>query len=168
MASRLDGYSTLSCGPINSLQQNMFISAPGISQHAALTCWDNDTIEELEQHVDKYRASRKIILDEISSIFQKEQIAPADGGFYVYVDVGVKNVSLASGLGTVKFCREFLEEEGVAFTPGVDFEDPASDLGEMRLRISYAVGIETGKEAMERFHRYWPRWVERVKEAKGE
>jgi aspartate/methionine/tyrosine aminotransferase len=38
---------------INSLQQNMFINAPTISQTAAMKCWDDDTIAELEQHVEK-------------------------------------------------------------------------------------------------------------------
>lgn len=153
--------------PINSLQQNMFISAPGISQTAALTCWDDDTIVELEQHVDKYRESRQIILEGVSTIFDAQQIAPADGGFYVYVDVGEDNVCLSSDLGTVEFCRTFLEEEGVAITPGVDFEDPAGNLGQMRLRISYAGGIETAREATKRFQRFWPQWVERVQQAKS-
>merc|ERR1712071_262263 len=107
----------------NSLQQNMFISAPGISQTAALRCWDDDTITELEQHVDKYRTSRKIILDELSTLFSKEQIAPADGGFYIYVNLGQDEVCLMEKegkvkMGTVRFCQEFLEEEGVAITPG--------------------------------------------------
>lgn len=150
--------------PINSLQQNMFISAPGISQRAALKCWDEESITELESHVQKYRTSRKIILDSISTIFREEQIAPADGGFYVYIDMGEENVNLDKGKGAVSFCKSFLEEEGVAFTPGVDFEDPETDLGEMRFRISYAGGINTAKEAMKAFHRFWPKWVNSVQE----
>ena len=43
--------------PVNVLQQNMFINAPTISQTAALKCWDDDTIEELEEHVARYRTS---------------------------------------------------------------------------------------------------------------
>jgi aspartate/methionine/tyrosine aminotransferase len=76
--------------PINRLQQNMFINAPTISQTAALSCWDEETIEELEGHVLKYKTSRRIILDELAKIKELDQsnIAPADGGFYVYVDLG--------------------------------------------------------------------------------
>ena len=128
--------------PVNSLQQNMFISAPGISQKAALKCWDESTIQELEQHVEKYRTSRQIILDELSGLFQNDQIAPADGGFYIYMNLGDDEVYLPRNdeekWGAVRFCQMFLEVEGVAFTPGVDFEDPQGDLGERRLRISYA------------------------------
>lgn len=89
----------------------------------------------------------------------------ADGGFYVYIDLGDENV--APGFGSVKMCETFLEEEYVAFTPGNDFEDPAGNLGDRRFRISYAGGIDTAKEAMVRFHRFWPTWLERVHQAKA-
>jgi aspartate/methionine/tyrosine aminotransferase len=153
--------------PINRLQQNMFINAPTISQTAALSCWDKETIEELEGHVLKYKTSRRIILDELAKIKELDQsnIAPADGGFYVYVDLGDNNV-VGGNLGSVAMCKAFLEEEGVAFTPGNDFEDPAGNLGDRRFRISYAGGVETARAAMEKFHRFWPSWIERVQSAK--
>jgi len=43
---------------INSLQQNMLINAPTTSQTAALKCWDDETIAQLESHVEKCRKSR--------------------------------------------------------------------------------------------------------------
>lgn len=152
--------------PINSLQQNMFINAPTISQTAALKCWDSETIEELETHVEKYRKSRSIILEELSHIpdIKSENIAPADGGFYIYIDLGQENI--APGFGSVAMCKAILEEEYVAITPGIDFEDPAGDLGDRRFRISYAGGVETAKEGLKRFRRFWPTWIERVKNAK--
>ena len=151
--------------PINRLQQNMFINAPTISQTAALKCWDDVTISELEGHVQKYRTSRGIILHELSKIsdIDPDNIAPADGGFYVYVDLGEENIS--SGFGSVAMCKALLEEEFVAFTPGVDFEDPSGSLGDRRFRISYAGGVETAKTAMDRFNRFWPTWLQRVKNA---
>ncbi len=152
--------------PINSLQQNMFINAPTISQTAAMKCWDDETIDELEKHVDKYRKSRAIILEELSHIqeINSENIAPADGGFYVYIDLGDENI--AEGRGAVAMCKALLEEEYVAFTPGNDFEDPSGTLGDRRFRISYAGGVETAKEGLKRFRRFWPSWLERVKDAK--
>ena len=158
--------------PINTLQQNMFINAPTISQTAALKCWDDDTDEILQQHVLKYKQSRKIILDVLLNrkLFQDtipaKNIAPSDGGFYVYVDVGEDNVALEQNLGTVAMCETLLEEMYVAFTPGNDFEDPKSNLGNRRFRISYAGGVDTVKEAMHRFYTWWPTWIERVREAK--
>ena len=142
---------------INSLQQNMFINAPTISQTAALKCWEKESIAELETHVEKYRNSRSIILDELGKIpnIESMNIAPADGGFYVYVDLGDENV--APGFGSVAMCKALLEEEKVAFTPGNDFEDPNSNLGDRRFRISYAGGVEAAREALSRFRRFWHR-----------
>lgn len=150
---------------INSLQQNMFINAPTISQTAALKCWDDDTIAELETHLDKYRTSRAIILEELAKIpeIDPANIAPADGGFYVYVDLGEENIS--PGMGSVAMCKTLLEEEKVAFTPGIDFENPATTLGDRRFRISYAGGVDTATRALERFRNFWPKWCERVKNA---
>jgi aspartate/methionine/tyrosine aminotransferase len=148
-----------------NLQQNMFINAPTISQTAALKCWDDDTIAELESHIQKYRISRSIILSELAKIYEisQENIAPADGGFYVYCDLGEENV--APGFGSVAMCKTLLEEEHVAFTPGTDFEDPHESLGDRRFRISYAGGAKTVTEGLSRFRRFWPTWLERVKSA---
>lgn len=108
---------------VNVLQQNMFINAPTISQVAAMHCWDAVTIEELEKHVAKYRASREYILNELQSVREipAKNVAPVDGGFYVYVDLGDENVCMTRGLGSTEMCRQLLEEEGVAFTPGVSY-----------------------------------------------
>lgn len=153
--------------PINRLQQNMFINAPTISQTAALKCWEDETIEELEGHVVKYRTSRQIILTALATLneIDPENIAPADGGFYVYVDLGETNVG--HRLGSVAFCEALLEEEGVAFTPGTDFEDPASNLGNRRFRISYAGGVETATEAMNKLCQFWPKWLHRVNSSRN-
>lgn len=151
---------------INSLQQNMFINAPTISQTAALKCWDADTIAQLEKHVEKYRTSRQLILEQLKKFTELDpkNVAPADGGFYIYVDLGSENV--APGYGSVTMCQSLLEEKYVAFTPGIDFEDPTTNVGDRRFRISYAGGIDTVREAMERFYDFWPSWVSRVRKAK--
>jgi aspartate/methionine/tyrosine aminotransferase len=181
--------------PITSLQQNMYINAPTISQTAALHCWDDVTQVELQKHVQKYQTSRFLILDELAKLQKQQlqqqqppaaaadaesaesaaaaaakggglQIAPADGGFYVYVDLGPDNVALDADLGSVAFCQALLEEYHVAFTPGIDFENPATNLGQFRFRISYAGGIATAVAAMQRLHEFWPHWQERVHTAK--
>ena len=52
------------------------------------------------------------------------------------------------------------------YTLKIDFEDPASNLGNRRFRISYAGGTNTVQKAMARFHHFWPTWVKRVANAK--
>lgn len=152
---------------INSLQQNMFINAPTISQVAALKCWEKETIEELEQHIEKYRKSRTIILQELMQVkeIHYSNISPADGGFYIYVDLG--NSNIAPGKGSVEMCKALLEQEYVAFTPGVDFEDPNGSFGRRRFRISYAGGIDSASEALKRFRRFWPNWLASLKDSQS-
>ncbi|KAL7442667.1 hypothetical protein ACHAXM_011993 [Skeletonema potamos] len=155
--------------PINTLQQNMFINAPTISQTAAIQCWEPETIAELETHVAKYRTSREFILKQMETISEipPKNIAPADGGFYVYVDLGEELVCRERGLGSTEMCRILLEDKGVAFTPGTDFEDPAGSLGDRRFRISYAGGTTVVADAMTHFKEFWPFWVKMVNDAKN-
>lgn len=149
---------------VNKLQQNMFINAPTISQTAALQCWNPETLQELEGHVQKYHTSREIILQALTQLPAKLHWAPADGGFYVYVDL-MEHLALPQ-MGSTVFCSMFLEEHHVAFTPGVDFEDPSTDMGHRRFRISYAGGVETVRQAMERLQQFWPNWLQCVEQAK--
>ena len=170
---------------INKLQQNMFINAPTVSQTAALRCWDPDTITELETHVSKYRANRSVILDRfdtredsasggtgvLTGLMIETNVAPADGGFYVYVDLGEDFVSRDSepALDSVRLCELLLERYHVALTPGIDFEDPdcPQNLGRRRFRISYAGGTQTITEAMDRFVRFWNEaWLPMIEAAK--
>jgi hypothetical protein len=62
-------------------------------------------------------------------------MAPADGAFYIYVDLGAEGVEDSSAL-----CYRILEEAGVAITPGIDFEDPSTGLGRQRVRFSFSRG----------------------------
>lgn len=92
-----------------------------------------------------------------------KHVAPPDGGFYVYVDLGEENV--APGLGSVAMCEALLEECHVPFTPGTDFES-LPKVGDRRFRISYAGGVETATEGLKLFVKvFWPTWLERVKKA---
>lgn len=152
--------------PVLKLKQNYYINAPTISQVAALRCWDEETLEILESQVKKYSQSRTRILDELKELdgLDHDRIAPADGGFYVYVDL---TTNTAPTLGSVAFCESLLEEKHVAFTPGVDFEDPDSDVGNQRFRISYAGGPETVADALDRLKEFWPTWRARVAQAQA-
>lgn len=153
---------------INKLQQNMFINAPTISQTAALHCWDDSTLLELDGHVEKYAMNRSILLRELNDSLVAVhgcRLAPSDGGFYVYVDLCDPNVCIPTH-DAVAMCTALLEECHVAFTPGIDFEDPASNLGRRRFRISYSQSTDVVQSAVRRFvHDFWPTWVARVRAA---
>ena len=112
--------------PVTRLAQNLFISAPAISQHAALGAMAD--LPELQRRVERYRRNRGLLLDRLQGL-GLSRMAPPDGAFYLYLDIG------HLGLGSVELCRHLLEDTGVALTPGVDF-DPAR--GGRFVRISFA------------------------------
>jgi len=124
---------------VECLAQNIYISVPAISQHAA--CVAFDCINELDTNVHRYAVNRDFLLSELPKI-GVDQIAPADGAFYLYAGVGEFTYN------SVDFCRRLLTETGVALAPGVDF-DP--DVGHLSVRISFSGETKTIVEAMSRF-----------------
>ncbi len=112
--------------PIERLAQNMVISAPTLSQHAALAAFDCE--EELQANRARYRRNRDILLNELPAA-GFPHFAPADGAFYLYADIGHRTND------SVAFCQRMLAEIGVAATPGVDF-DPGR--GARTMRFSFA------------------------------
>ncbi|MBT5570345.1 MAG: pyridoxal phosphate-dependent aminotransferase [Alphaproteobacteria bacterium] len=111
---------------IECLAQNLFISAPSLSQVAALAAFDSH--DELRENVARYAKNREILLTELPKA-GFDRLAPADGAFYIYADVsGMTNDS-------AEFCRRMLTEAQVAATPGLDF-DPYR--GNTYVRFSFA------------------------------
>ena len=111
---------------IECVAQNLFISAPTLSQHAAMAAFD--CAAELDGNVRRYAENRALLLDRLPAA-GFDRLAPAEGAFYLYADVShLTNDSEA-------FCREMLDHTGVAMAPGIDFD---RDRGRAFLRISYA------------------------------
>ena len=111
---------------VERLAQNLYISAPALSQHAAVAAFDDPAF--LDAKVAGYARSRALLLEALPAA-GFDQLAPADGAFYVFADVA----ALTNDSG--EFCRRMLEETGVAATPGIDF-DPHR--GARFLRFSFA------------------------------
>ncbi|WP_397417842.1 pyridoxal phosphate-dependent aminotransferase [Phenylobacterium sp.] len=116
----------------------LYLTAPSLAQHAALAAFD--CTEELDGHLDTYRANRAILLDALPKL-GLDRIAPPDGAFYIWADVSAfTDDSLA-------FCKEILADTGVALAPGVDF-DPVD--GNRYIRLSFAVSTPQVEEALAR------------------
>ncbi len=124
--------------PVERLAQNLFISPPGLSQHAALHGFDCG--EELDANVARYARNRAKLLAALPGMGFGD-MAPADGAFYVFADV--------SGLtgDSAEFCRRMLDEAGVAATPGIDFD---VERGHRYLRFCFAGTTEDVDEAVRR------------------
>jgi aspartate/methionine/tyrosine aminotransferase len=122
----------------NAYMSNLFLTPPSLAQHAGLVAMDET--EELEGHVQTYRANRALLLEALPRL-GLTQIAPPDGAFYIYADIGhLTNDSLA-------FCEQLLRDTGVCTAPGVDF-DPVD--GNRFMRLSFAVSTAEVKEALAR------------------
>jgi aspartate/methionine/tyrosine aminotransferase len=117
---------------------NLFLTPPSLAQHAGLAAMDCEP--ELDRHVATYARNRAIMLAGVERL-GLSRIAPPDGAFYIYADVGhLTNDSLA-------FCRRMLEETGVAAAPGIDF-DPVQ--GNRFIRFSFAVSTPLVEAALAR------------------
>ncbi|GEP01138.1 aminotransferase class I/II-fold pyridoxal phosphate-dependent enzyme [Methylobacterium haplocladii] len=128
--------------PIERLAQNLYISAPYLSQVAALAAFD--TLDAMGAIRDGYAENRNILLDALPGLGLGET-HPADGAFYLYADVGRFTDDATA------FCRRMLDEAGVAATPGLDF-DPAE--GHHHVRFSFAGSKGDCVEAVRRL-RAW-------------
>lgn len=127
---------------VECLAQNLFISVPALSQRAA--CAAFECTEELDVNVARYAANRELLLRELPKA-GLDRLAPADGAFYIYAEVGhLTNDSEA-------FCRRILAETGVAMAPGTDFD---RDRGRATMRISFAGDTPTMAEAAVRLQRW--------------
>lgn len=116
----------------------LFLTAPSLAQHAALVAMD--CREELESHVATYRRNRELLLAALPAL-GLDTIAPPDGAFYIWADVGrFTDDSLA-------FCKQLLQDTGVATAPGIDF-DPVE--GRRFIRMSFAVSTPEIEEAIRR------------------
>ncbi|MGF7151274.1 aspartate/methionine/tyrosine aminotransferase [Sphingomonas zeicaulis] len=117
---------------------NLFLTPPSLSQHAGLVAFD--CRDELEGHVDTYRRNRALLLEALPALGLR-RIAPPDGAFYIYADIGhLTDDSLA-------FCARLLRDTAVATAPGVDF-DPVD--GNRFIRFSFAVSTDRVEQALDR------------------
>jgi aspartate/methionine/tyrosine aminotransferase len=115
---------------VERLQQNLFICAPHVSQVAALAALE--ATEELEVHVERYRTNRRLIREGLAAA-GIEDVAPADGAFYVYAHVPQFTRDL--GIDSSRLCGRWLDELDVATAPGIDFDLAR---GHEYVRFSYA------------------------------
>ncbi len=136
--------------PVERLQQNLFISAPTLSQYAACAALTTAAQDELQKHVELYQHNR----DKLFTCLQNNgvtNIAPADGAFYLYADLH----SLSPSLESETFCAQLLKEAKVAATPGMDFD---KERGAGFVRFSYARASDEIDRAVDRLNGFLARF----------
>jgi aspartate/methionine/tyrosine aminotransferase len=126
--------------PAEIIAQNLFISAPTLSQYAALEAFDYGYLEEVRT---EFRRRRDFLYAELETLFPVT--ARPEGAFYLWCDV-----SRHTG-DAVAFSEELLEAIHIAATPGIDF-----GIHETRrhLRFAYTRRIDHLAEGVERLRCY--------------
>lgn len=133
---------------VELLLGNLHICAPALGQVAAVEAFGPEAKLELDGHVARYRVNRDHVLARLPELGVRTW-APADGAFYAYADIS----HLTSD--STAWCRQVLDETGVAITPGVDFAPhrPGVDSpldGSRWFRLSVAGATADVDEAMTR------------------
>jgi aspartate/methionine/tyrosine aminotransferase len=122
------------------LTGNFTICPPVLAQRASLAAFGEASYAELDGHVRRYAGNRRLLLEGLPRLGVTE-LAPADGAFYAYADIGHLTRD------TMAFCHDLLARTGVAMAPGIDFD---TDAGSRFVRISFPGQAAVLEEALER------------------
>jgi aspartate/methionine/tyrosine aminotransferase len=124
------------------LQQNLFICAPSISQHAAIAALTN-AHNDVSAMRDVYNERRLYMLTRLKAMNFEIETEP-QGAFYIFANA--KRFTNNS----YQFAFDVLDRAHVGITPGIDF----GSRGEGFVRFSYANSMENIAEGMDRLEKY--------------
>jgi aspartate/methionine/tyrosine aminotransferase len=104
---------------IERLAQNLFICPSSIAQHAALACFEPESLSIYEARRAEFRARRDYFIPALNALGLRVPVVP-DGAFYAWADCSAACAKL--GLkDSWDFSFEVLQRAHVAITPGRDF-----------------------------------------------
>ncbi|MEN5221455.1 pyridoxal phosphate-dependent aminotransferase [Stenotrophomonas sp. TWI602] len=134
---------------LEKLAQNLYISASSIAQHAALACFEPESIAIFEQRRAAFRERRDYLLPALRALGFRIEVEP-EGAFYLYADVSAFTDDAQA------FCAHFLETEHVAFTPGLDFGHHRAN---EHVRLAYTQDVPRLEDAVRRIARGLETWL---------
>jgi aspartate/methionine/tyrosine aminotransferase len=129
---------------LEKLAQNLYISPAAPSQHAALACFEPDTLAILESRRRAFEARRDYLVPALRGMGFGIPVMPT-GGFFVYADCS------KFSRDSHQFCRDVLEGAGVAITPGLDF---GSHRAHEHVRFAYTISKEKLEDGVGRLARF--------------
>ena len=129
--------------PVEKLAQNLYICASSIAQHAALACFEAESLAEYERRRAEFKRRRDYIVPALRGLGLDVPVAP-DGAFYVWFDCSRYKAS------SWDFCHDVMQRAHVALTPGRDF-GPA--MAERFVRLSFASAMTELEAAVARLRR---------------
>jgi len=139
---------------VERLAQNLFICASTIAQHAALACFEPESMAEYERRRSEFKARRDFFIPELDRLGLAVPVMP-DGAFYAWADV--RRLCERMGIppagaqpdqgGSWALAFELMQRCQLATTPGRDFgfAEPGR-----YLRFSTANSMAQLREAVQR------------------
>ena len=133
---------------VERLAQNLFICASTVAQHAALACFESESIAEYERRRAEFKARRDFFIPELDKLGLHVPVMP-DGAFYAWADCRAAAHKLGVQ-GSWDFAYALMERAHLAITPGRDF---GSFETAGFVRFSTANSMEQLQEAIARLQR---------------
>jgi aspartate/methionine/tyrosine aminotransferase len=138
---------------IERMAQNLFICPSTVAQHAALACFESESLAEYERRRAEFKARRDYFIPELNRLGLTVPVMP-DGAFYAYADCtqAVQKFGLPPGQpdgtgGSWDFAFELMQRAHLAVAPGRDFGRAAPD---KFIRFSTASSMAHLREAVSR------------------
>lgn len=139
--------------PVERLAQNLFICASTIAQHAALACFEPESLAEYERRRAEFKARRDWFIPALQRLGLDVPVMP-DGAFYAWADVtglcqrwGIPMAGEPASSGSWALAFELMRRCQLATTPGRDFAQ--AEPGRW-LRFSTANALPQLQEAIAR------------------
>ncbi len=126
--------------PVDRLAQNLFLAPVTVSQYAALSAFDEKTLEVLDVQRSELNIRRNFLLTGLIDLGFDIHVKPG-GAFYIYADVTKFTDD------SFKFCNDLLYQAHVAITPGIDFGDNQAN---RYVRFAYTQNLEKLQMALDR------------------
>ncbi len=120
--------------------QNLFISAPTLSQYGAIEAFDKEYLKSTRS---EFKKRRDYLYGELSKLFNIE--AKPDGAFYLWADISKYSDN------SFEFSKRLLKDKHVACAPGIDF---GKNKTSKFVRFAYTRDIEHMSEGVERLKSY--------------
>ncbi len=105
--------------PIERLAQNLFICPSTLAQHAAMACFEAESLAIYEERRHQFKLRRDYFIPQLKTLGLTVPVMP-DGAFYAWADCS----ALCQRLGlkdSWNFAQALMQEAHVAVTPGRDF-----------------------------------------------
>jgi aspartate/methionine/tyrosine aminotransferase len=130
---------------VERIAQNLFICASTVAQHAALACFEAESLALYEQRRAEFRARRDYFVPALDALGLKVPVMP-DGAFYAWADCSQACERLGVQ-GSWDLTFALMRQAHLAVTPGRDFGQ--ADTGRF-IRFSTASSMAHLQEAVAR------------------